>query len=412
MNRQEAEAKYQDVLRELRRDGTTGADMSLGDPTAKAAYEAINELIEALPATPGLDLEDLREDLAIAAGVCAVGGHDRIAGVVRDALRRMDAAKKTTPPEPCPTCAEYGEIIKTLSKASVPASELWRKAWEHALTRAEVLRHGALLPPAPRAAPACQTCAELREALRRISAVNWGNDGDCGVTRLAEDALDASEPPAPRATHDLYKTGDADIPAAIRAVIMDSNSEVVLSLCRRCGKGERELDGPCVPRATQDARGPAVAGQCDKCGGWEKHCGCQTPSATPALQPVGMNIHEALKLAQKQYRALKGKGWAKEHFVYHGMDNQLCWGHNDKPFHFSIADLLSTDWVTTSEHPYQRPIRQDDETPKPDWIDMPERDFRKVIVREMESIAAGLRELRTALRSHRDKDDAHPEDKE
>ncbi len=41
--------------------------------------------------------------------------------------------------------------------------------------------------------------------------------------------------------HDIYKTGDPDAPD----VIKDRNGEVVLSLCRRCGRGECELDEPC-----------------------------------------------------------------------------------------------------------------------------------------------------------------------
>lgn len=43
--------------------------------------------------------------------------------------------------------------------------------------------------------------------------------------------------------HDLYETGDADAPDAIK----DRNGEVVLGLCRRCNKGEIELDEPCEP---------------------------------------------------------------------------------------------------------------------------------------------------------------------
>lgn len=46
------------------------------------------------------------------------------------------------------------------------------------------------------------------------------------------------------AQHDLYKTGDKDVPA----VILDANGDVVLGLCRRCGRGEIELEEPCVPR--------------------------------------------------------------------------------------------------------------------------------------------------------------------
>lgn len=41
--------------------------------------------------------------------------------------------------------------------------------------------------------------------------------------------------------HDLYTDADADRPP----VICDANGSVVLSLCKRCGKGESQLDGPC-----------------------------------------------------------------------------------------------------------------------------------------------------------------------
>ena len=48
--------------------------------------------------------------------------------------------------------------------------------------------------------------------------------------------------------HDLYKDGDDDIPG----VICDRNGQVTLDLCKRCGKGEAQLDGPCT--ANQDGR--------------------------------------------------------------------------------------------------------------------------------------------------------------
>jgi len=41
--------------------------------------------------------------------------------------------------------------------------------------------------------------------------------------------------------HVLYKTGDKDIPKCA----LDNNNEVVLGICKICGKGESELDGPC-----------------------------------------------------------------------------------------------------------------------------------------------------------------------
>jgi hypothetical protein len=45
------------------------------------------------------------------------------------------------------------------------------------------------------------------------------------------------------ADHMLYEQGDSDAPE----IIKDANGDIVLSLCKRCGKGESELEGPCKP---------------------------------------------------------------------------------------------------------------------------------------------------------------------
>ena len=42
--------------------------------------------------------------------------------------------------------------------------------------------------------------------------------------------------------HDLYKTGDPDAPDCIK----DDNGDVALGLCRKCGRGEIELEEPCI----------------------------------------------------------------------------------------------------------------------------------------------------------------------
>jgi hypothetical protein len=42
--------------------------------------------------------------------------------------------------------------------------------------------------------------------------------------------------------HDLYKAGDRDAPDEIK----DRNGEVVLGLCKRCGRAEIELSEPCI----------------------------------------------------------------------------------------------------------------------------------------------------------------------
>jgi hypothetical protein len=45
-----------------------------------------------------------------------------------------------------------------------------------------------------------------------------------------------------RRGHKLFVTSDPDAPEAVK----DRNDEVVLDLCRYCGKGEDELTEPCV----------------------------------------------------------------------------------------------------------------------------------------------------------------------
>ena len=57
---------------------------------------------------------------------------------------------------------------------------------------------------------------------------------------------------APQAepAHTVFKTGDAGAPEQIK----DRNGEVVLALCKSCGKVEIELQGPCV--APQPKREP------------------------------------------------------------------------------------------------------------------------------------------------------------
>jgi hypothetical protein len=68
----------------------------------------------------------------------------------------------------------------------------------------------------------------------------YAMDVKVGDFQQARAALAQQEPDQP-APHDLYKTGDYDAPE----VIKDDNGEVVLGLCRRCGRGEVDLEEPC-----------------------------------------------------------------------------------------------------------------------------------------------------------------------
>lgn len=88
------------------------------------------------------------------------------------------------------------------------------------------------------------------------SRVNWAE----GLIRqLPEDhdgrnswLLNYGGSPRPKdmlAKHDLYTDADPDRPD----VICDSNGQVTLDLCKRCGKGEAELlDAPCVAAPTDE----------------------------------------------------------------------------------------------------------------------------------------------------------------
>jgi hypothetical protein len=65
----------------------------------------------------------------------------------------------------------------------------------------------------------------------------------CQRADTAETALCSLRlPPA----HNLYQEGDPGAPDSIK----DRNGEVVLGLCKRCGRGEAELVEPCSPTHT------------------------------------------------------------------------------------------------------------------------------------------------------------------
>lgn len=72
---------------------------------------------------------------------------------------------------------------------------------------------------------------------------------DYNGKRMTEDCL-TSCTCADALKHVLYKTGDPDVPEPIT----DRNGEVVLDLCRKCGRGEAELSEPCIQREPTDGR--------------------------------------------------------------------------------------------------------------------------------------------------------------
>jgi len=75
----------------------------------------------------------------------------------------------------------------------------------------------------------------LRTALHEVRRATDSK----ALRTIAETALDATLP-----THNIYQDGDENVPE----VICDSNGSVTLGLCKTCGRGEIELEEPCIPR--------------------------------------------------------------------------------------------------------------------------------------------------------------------
>lgn len=68
------------------------------------------------------------------------------------------------------------------------------------------------------------------------------------IRAVIADERQPEPPTTKRNGHDYYKTGDIGAPDQIK----DGNGEVVLSLCRRCGRAEAELDEPCTDPEPRD----------------------------------------------------------------------------------------------------------------------------------------------------------------
>lgn len=89
----------------------------------------------------------------------------------------------------------------------------------------------------------CAAYGLAKDALRRCGSI------EAAIASLkaqsGQPAAPVAQEPAAgsvRLTHVFYKTSDPDAPDAIR----DRNGEVVLRLCKRCGKCEAELSEPCI----------------------------------------------------------------------------------------------------------------------------------------------------------------------
>lgn len=101
--------------------------------------------------------------------------------------------------------------------------------------------------------PTDEQIADIAEAEFKAGRLNWaGFEKDasgvymrpvvsrsvCDLVRAAAHGIGA---------HDVYTNADPDRPA----VICDKNGEVVLDLCKRCGKAEVELSGACIGAQAQ-----------------------------------------------------------------------------------------------------------------------------------------------------------------
>lgn len=150
-------------------------------------------------------------------------GVNSLAGIVRAALTAPQAELDRTYTERNQIVAALSKLFHAgLARTNIPG---WEPEW-----------HGCVyidLPTGQVSWHYHERDADLFSHLGPYQGKWDGHDTPEKYRRLA--ALTA---PA----HDLYKTGDADAPD----VIKDRNGEVVLGLCRRCNKGEVELDGPCV----------------------------------------------------------------------------------------------------------------------------------------------------------------------
>lgn len=112
--------------------------------------------------------------------------------------------------------------------------------------------------------------------------------------------------------HILYKDGDKNIPTSIK----DRNGEVVLDLCKVCGRGEAELAEPCVVKHTADGL-RKDANELDASGIFPE---------TASMLRAGADAMDALAKAEarvkelEQEKATEETGWLVEkHTGSHGI---------------------------------------------------------------------------------------------
>lgn len=177
----------------------------------------------------------------------------------------------------------------------VPVSQI-DDYWEAELDRREAMdkvpEPSPAQPPAP---PVDETCGQItRESfLAACAEVAEQSPRPMRMLRTHYEAIVQAESSQPVESqpssehaqgpaHDLYKTGDADAPDVIR----DRNGEVVLAMCRRCGKGEIELKQPCVAEQGEpEADEHNCTYSCMKCDACPECEGCEHVDKTVWPQP-------------------------------------------------------------------------------------------------------------------------------
>lgn len=94
-----------------------------------------------------------------------------------------------------------------------------------------------------------QAAKKLTEAVRsghiKYNAEAFEREVLGAIAYLGMAILHHRRYPDPRMVHRLWETGDIRLPDSI----VDGNGEVVLALCKDCGRAESELSEPCAPRS-------------------------------------------------------------------------------------------------------------------------------------------------------------------
>jgi hypothetical protein len=101
-------------------------------------------------------------------------------------------------------------------------------------------------------------------------------------------------------THDLYTDEDKDRPD----VICDINGQVVLGLCKRCGRGEAQLETPCDK--------PKHCEYCKR--GLKTMCLCGLNPKQEQGKPVAW-MHKETALLRKEINKPKGSDWDADHWI-------------------------------------------------------------------------------------------------